>query len=369
MARVITRLNIGGPARQALLLTKELAHDWPTTLIAGSPGGSEGELRDPAVTIHRAPLVRPVQPIADARALQRVRGILARERPDIVHTHMAKAGMVGRTAARSVRPMPRTVHTFHGHVLDGYFSRSVESAFIRVERALARRSDALVAVSDEVMNSLLELGIGTEDQYRVIPLGFDLSAFLDQGQPRGGFRADLGLGADTPLIAIVGRLVPIKDHTTLLDALQRLPEVHLAIVGDGELRSELEADVHARRLADRVHFTGWWKEIWRVYPDVDAVVLSSRNEGSPVALIEAHASGVPVVATDVGGVRSVVTDRESGYLVPPRQPDALAQAIETLLSDPSRAAAMGRSGREHVRVRFAQERLIADIRALYAELI
>jgi len=366
--RLITRLNVGGPARQALLLTRRLDDDFPTVLAAGQCAAGEVELSDPAVTVRRVPLVRPVRPETDARALQVVRRLLVESRASVVHTHMAKAGAIGRLAATTVWPRPRTVHTFHGHVLDGYFRPAVESAFTTVERRLARQTDALVAVSPEIREALLDLGIGTESQIHVIPLGFDLSSFLAVERPAGTLRAHLGLAADVPLVGVLGRLVPIKDNETLLAAVARLPGVHLAVVGDGELRGALSSTAARLGIAGRVHFTGWWPDVAAAMSDVDVVALTSRNEGTPVSLIEASASARPVVATRVGGVADVVKDGVTGFLAHPGDADEVAGLLRRLLDDPDARRRLGEAGRQEVRHRFSQERLLKDIRELYAEL-
>ncbi len=367
--RLITRLNVGGPARQALLLSRALNDEFPTVLAAGRPTESEGELADAAVKVRRVPLVRPIQPRIDATAIRVVRSMLAGHRTALLHTHMAKAGAVGRIAARALPRRPRTIHTFHGHVLDGYFSRRAERSFIELERRLAGVTDILVAVSPEIRDALLELRIGRPGQYHVIPLGLDLAPLLEAEGPTGKLRADLGLAADVPLVGVIGRLVPIKDHATLLSAIEKLGGVHLAVIGDGELRPALEASVRAAGLGDRVHFTGWRYDLAATLPDLDVVALTSRNEGTPVALIEALATGGAVVATDVGGVRSVVVHDETGLLAPAGNPGAVADALRQLLADPERRARLGAAGRRHVRDRFGQDRLVDDMRELYRELL
>ena len=366
--RLITRLNVGGPARQALLLTRHLAQDFPTTLAAGYPTISEGELTDDQVEVQRLPLVRPLRPDVDARAVIAARRLLRVTRAELLHTHTAKAGTVGRCAARTVNPRPRTVHTFHGHVMDGYFSAPVRRAFLEVERRLARQTDVLVAISEEIRTELLDLGIGRPDQYRVIPLGFDLAPFLEVAGQRGELRRRLGLAPDVPLVGIIGRLVPIKDVVTLFEAVARLPEVHLAVVGDGELRESLQARVGRMGLAHRVHFTGWITDVASVMSDVDVVALTSRNEGTPVSLIEAAACGRPVVATTVGGVPMVVDHGVTGFLVPRGDPVAFAEYLGRLVADPETRRRMGTAGRTRVAERFSQDRLLRDIRELYAEL-
>lgn len=367
--RLITRLNVGGPARHALLLCRDLASEYDTTLAAGTPTASEGEMADPAVPVVRVPLVRPLSVSHDPRALLAVRRLLSARRPALVHTHMAKAGTVGRVASMTVRPRPRVVHTFHGHVLEGYFGRGSQRAFIEVERQLARCSDALVAVSSEIRDQLLDLGIGRPAQFTVIPVGLDLAHFLAVDRPRGILRNHLGLTPDVPLVGAVGRLVPVKDNETLLTAVQPLPGVHLALVGDGELRGPLEARARSLGMADRVHFTGWWEDLPGAYSDLDVVALTSRNEGTPLALIEAGAAGRPVVSTDVGGVRSVVADGVSGVLTPPGDPSAVSRALARLLAEPESRRRMGLAGRARVQERFGHQRLVADIRALYVQVL
>jgi glycosyltransferase involved in cell wall biosynthesis len=366
--RLITRLNVGGPARQALLLSRHLPPEFPTTLAAGTPTAAEGELTDDQVEVRRVPLVRPLRPDIDARAVVAVRRLLRETGARLVHTHMAKAGTVGRSAAWSVHPRPRTVHTFHGHVLDGYFSPAVRRTFIEIERRLARGTDVLVAISDEIRDELLDLRIGRPDQYRVIPLGFDLAPFFAVDGQRGDLRRRLNLGPDVPLVVALGRLVPIKDHLTLFEAMARVPDAHLAVVGDGELRASLEARVAQMRLGDRIHFTGWMTDVASVLSDVDVVALTSRNEGTPVSLIEAAACGRASVATKVGGVGMVVEDGVNGYLTRPGDAVGFAAAVERLLAEPETRRGMGLAGRERVRQRFSQERLLSDIRALYSEL-
>lgn len=368
VVRLATRLNIGGPARQCLLLTKRLADEFPTTLAVGTPPPEEGEMTDPEVVVRRLPLARPFSPAADGRAITATRALLQEIRPAILHTHMAKAGTVGRLAAATVRPRPVTVHTFHGHVLDGYFPGPVEKAFLAAERLLARRTDVLIAVSPQVRDSLVELGVGDPERWRVVPLGLELAPFAAVAGPSGRLRRRLGLAPDVPLVGAVGRLVPIKDLTTLVRAVARLDGVHLALVGEGEARPELEALVGSLGLGERVHLPGWADDVAAWMADLDVVALTSRNEGTPVALIEALAAGRPVVATSVGGVPFVVRDGATGRLVPPADPAATADALEAALSDPAEGSRRAAVGRAEVLDRFGSERLVADIRSLYREL-
>ena len=367
--RLITRLNVGGPARQALQLTHSLTPAFTTTLAAGRCGRAEGELADPRVTVHHVPLVRSVRPHADARALLAIRRLMVHTNPGLVHTHMSKAGAAGRIAAATLSPRPRTVHTFHGHVLSGYFSAPVQRAFVEAERRLARVTDVLIAVSVEVQDALLDRGIGHSHQYRVIPAGLDLDAFLAVRKQSGVLRRELCLSPDTPLVGVLGRLVPIKDIRTLFRAVAVLPGCHLAVLGDGESRGDLERGARALGVDDRVHFTGWRSDLPEVLSDMDVVALTSRNEGVPVALIEASAAGRPIVATRVGGVAMVVRDGITGYLVEAGDGGQLAAALRHLLENTGLRRRMGEEGRRHVTHRFAEKRLLADMADLYRELL
>jgi glycosyltransferase involved in cell wall biosynthesis len=366
--RVITRLNIGGPGLHVLTLTRALT-EYPTLVACGRPDPHEGLLDSSGIETTSVPLVRPVAPISDLQAVRDLRRLILRRHPSIVESHMAKAGFAARIAAVASRPRPATVHVFHGHVFDGYFSQPVQSALIRVERLLARRTDLLLTVSDQIRDDLLALDIGQEDQYRVVPLGLQLGPFLARQGPSGTLRQPLGLSADTPLIGVAARLVPIKDHQTLFSALSRVPDAHLAVLGDGVLGPDLKEWARASEVGPRIHFLGWHEDMAAALADCDVVALSSRNEGTPVCLIEAMAAGKPVVATDVGGTPSVVDDGETGFLVPPHDPVALAERLETVLSDRELARRLGGQGRIVAQERFGLDRLVSDMRSLYSELL
>jgi glycosyltransferase involved in cell wall biosynthesis len=375
IARVITRLNVGGPAWHAILLAAGLdPRRFATTLIAGSLGPVEGDLTGAArargVEPVRLPeLRRPIRPHADVLALVALVRCFRRLRPDIVHTHMAKAGLLGRLAAR-MTGVKRVVHTFHGHVLDGYFSRPVARCFLGIERALARRTDRLVVVSSRIRDDILGMGIGRAEQVETIPLGLELERFAHAGVDPAGLRGDLGLPPEVRLLAVVGRLVPIKDHPTLLAALARLgPSVHLLIIGDGEERARLGALAKSLGVSDRTHFLGWRHDLDAIVPGTDVVICCSRNEGTPVALIEAMAAGVPVVATAVGGVADLVVPGQTGCLVPAGDPVALADAVAGVLAGPGPAAARAAAARAFVLQRHTAAGLIRRMEQFYLRLM
>lgn len=376
--RVIARLNIGGPAIHATLLTERLdPRRYDSLLVAGTEDPREGNylaLEDKSLDRLRVlpALGREVRGWQDLTALYQLIRLMREVRPTIVHTHTAKAGTLGRLAAR-LAGVPVVVHTYHGHVFYGYFSPRTTRLYLAIERWLARRTDRLLTVSETVRRELLALGIGTPERLTVMPLGLDLDRFLDCGGTRGQLRAELGVGADTPLVGIVARLVPIKAHEVFLEAAatlaRQVPDSRFLVIGDGERRSELEGLARGLGLGDRVRFLGWRRDLERIYADLDLVVLTSRNEGSPVSLIEAMAAGRSVVATRVGGVPDLVEDGVTGCLVPAGDSHALAGAIGALLRDPDRRRSLGAAARKHVYPAFSADRLLADMDRLYRELI
>ena len=373
LMRVITRLNIGGPARQVLMLHRVLPGlGYDCQLVSGAPQAEEGTFAPPTERYSLVPALRRETDFrADAQAIGTLTAMMRASRPAIVHTHTTTAGGLGRIAGRRAR-VPILVHTFHGHVLSGYLSGVQTKALVVAERYLARHTDALVTVSGRVRDQLLELGIGRPGQWHVVPLGLELGALLTGPAPSPASRAALGLPAEGPLIGIVGRLAAIKDHQCFLQAAARVaaahPEAQFVVAGDGGLRSELEVQAKAL-LGERIHFLGWVTDLPLLYGALDLVVLTSRNEGTPVALIEAGAAGLAAVATDVGGVPDVVRDGQTGFVVPAGDAEAIADRVITLLEQPDRAAAMGTAARDWVRARFAAERLVEDLTALYAHLL
>ena len=269
--------------------------------------------------------------------------------------------------------MPVVVHTYHGHVLHGYFSPAKTKFFINVERLLARGSSRLLAVTPRVRADLLEFGIGRADRFDVVPLGFDLERFDNASRLRGTLRQELGLGADTPVVGIVARLVPIKAHEVFFDAALRIkaefPDAAFLVIGDGERRAELEALAASHGLGQSVRFLGWRGDLAAVYADLDVVALTSKNEGSPVALIEAMACERPVVSTAVGGVRDVVEEGRVGWLAPAGDAGAVADGVIKLLRAPEMGRAFGAAGRSFVLERYGAHRLISDIDSLYRRLL
>jgi glycosyltransferase involved in cell wall biosynthesis len=375
--RAITRLNIGGPAIHAILLTRGLQNErFSSVLVTGLEGPHEGSMRSLATKHGVDPRVlrelgREVSPLNDLRATLAMYRMIRASRPHIVHTHMAKAGTAGRLAAWLAR-VPIVVHTFHGHTFHSYWGPVKSAVFLQIERTLGAMTDRVIAVGDAQKADIAHYGVAPLSKIQTIPLGLETEPMLEAEQHRGLLRAELGIADDRPLIGIVARLVPIKAHEIFLEAAVRIrataPKSTFLIIGDGERRAELEALARQLSVDDAVRFLGWRDDMREVYADLDVVTLCSNNEGSPVALIEALAAARPVVSTRVGGVPNVVQDGESGLLVPPRDPSALAEGVLTLLRDPDRAAQLGLAGRHAVFPKHASTRLVQDVERLYLEL-
>jgi len=379
IVRIIARLNIGGPSLHVVNLNKGLSPDrFESLLVTGSPNPGEGSLLDYAQENGVQPVVIPemvgeasLRP-RDFKALLRLYRILRIERPQIVHTHTAKAGFLGRLAAR-LAGVPILVHTYHGTVLHGYYGPLKTWLLRQMERQLARTTDRLVAVSALGKEDLIAYGVAPSEKISVIPLGFDLEPFFDCRSLKGEFRRELGLDPDDKLVGILGRIFPIKNHRLFLESAAQIAQqesnVRFVIVGDGILRSETEKYAQDLGIHQQVIFTGWRRDLPRIYADLDLLVISSNNEGTPVSAIEAMASGCPVVATRVGGLPDIVQEGETGYLVPAKKAKALATAMLKLIRNPQTAKQMGMSAQLSVRERFSLNRLVCDTEDLYQGLL
>lgn len=381
ITRIIARLNIGGPAVHIAGLMAGLdATRYENRLIVGPPGQDEGDMSylleerglPPPVVLPE--LGRGISLVRDLRTVARLMSILRCQRPHIVETHTAKAGFVGRVAARLAN-VPIVLHVFHGHVFYGYFGRTQTGVYIGIERLMARLSDRIVTISASQRRDITQVyRIARPDKVVVVPLGFDLAPFVEARHAAAGhFRRALGLAPDEPLVGFVGRLTAVKNPLLFVEVarrvLERAPRAHFVMVGDGELRSEVEAQIDALGQAERVHLVGWQRDMPSVYAALDALALTSLNEGTPVSAIEALAAGVAVAATDVGGVPDVVQDGQTGLLVPPGDADALAAAVGTLLSAPESSQRLARAGQQDVLSRFGRDRLVADMDSLYQSLL
>lgn len=368
--RIITRMNIGGPAWQVSMLVRGLNPDqFESQLISGQVADGEADfvdLRDPELPILRvAALGRSIRFGDDFRAFAEIRRVVVAFRPDIVHTHTGKAGVLGRIVAITSR-VPITVHTFHGHTLHSYFKRPSARILRLIESRLANRTTSLVAVGAKVRDDLLEAGIGRVDQYSVIPPGVDLGSLPDQVSAR----IALGLPPDRPVVLFVGRLTAVKRPDRLIDAmasvLQRLPEALLVIAGEGDLFDETR--LKAEPLGPSVRFLGWQQDLSRVYAAADVAVLTSDNEGMPVSLIEASLSGLPSVTTNVGSAGEVVVNGVTGRVVEAKA-GSVANALVEILRDEDLRSSMGEAAKKHSERAFGVDRLVSDHEALYLRLL
>jgi glycosyltransferase involved in cell wall biosynthesis len=365
---VIARMNVGGPALQVVGLTEGLdPARFEQRLFVGDVEPDEADYLQ-----LRAPHIRPVRVeglgrsprlTGDPRALATLVRELRRFRPDIVHTHTAKAGVLGRVAARTVG-VRGVVHTYHGHLLHGYFSPMVTRGVVAVERVLARGTTRLLAVGSLVRDDLLAARIGSPQQYRVVPPGVRLPA----PPSRADARRELGLPADAPIVCFVARLTEIKRPDRFVDVARRVraarPDAVFVVAGEGAL---LDATRDAAAdLGDAVRFLGWRSDVEVIYAASDAVVLTSDNEGMPVSLIEAASVGCPAVTTDVGSAREVVLDGVSGFVAAPTA-DAIADSVVALLADDGRRGAMSAAARAHAGEHFGRDRLVRDTADIYDE--
>ena len=382
IVHVIARLNVGGAALHVLQLAHEQAqrgHD--VVVVAGTLAAGEESMEyvadDLGVELHRLPVLqRELSPRADSAAILALRRIIRERRPNVLHTHTAKAGATGRLAALiSGRARPRAiVHTYHGHVLSGYFSRRWERFFRLIERTLAYTSGTLVAVSEEVRDDLVRFGVARADRFAVVPYGFDLPAWNDTDtESRRDLRGEIGAGDGTFVVGWAGRLTAIKRPLDLIRTLRALldsdVDALLVLVGDGEDRPDVEALAAELDVADRCRLVGFQKSIRPWYASFDALLLTSANEGTPVVAIEALAAARPVVATRAGGTGTVVRNGESGYLEAIGDTQALADRLAALARDPALRERMGEAGAEDVRARFAVGRMADEVEAIYDRLL
>jgi glycosyltransferase involved in cell wall biosynthesis len=372
--RIIARLNVGGPAVHVTLLTEYLAPpEFESTLVCGHIGPHEGDMAYLAESrsvqpIYVTELGRELSLLRDLVTLVKLWRLMRQIRPDVVHTHTAKAGFVGRIAAWLAR-VPVRVHTFHGHVLHGYFSPAKTHLFLWLERLTARLSDRLITISPALKDELAHAyRIAPEGKFVVVPLGLELAQYAHTPRHEGDFRAAFNIPPGAPLVGIVGRFVPIKNHTLFLQMADRVrktvPNAHFVIVGDGERRAEIETQVDSMGLRETTTFTGWVQDLKPAYSDMDVLVISSDNEGTPVSIIEALAAGVQVVSTAVGGVPDLLRGGEYGRLVPPGDPDALAAAVVAALAGPGQDI-----DRQSIVAAYDITRLTGDLAALYRHLL
>jgi len=398
--RIIDRLNVGGPAKHVVWLTAGLnGADFESVLITGTCAEGEGDMMYFAQQSGVDPIIIPQMSrelgFGDVQVVVRLVRELFRFKPDIVHTHKSKAGATGRAATLLYRWLtpsaiwlrPRrchVVHTYHGHIFHSYYGPVKSRLFAVIERLLARYcTDRIITLCQQQQREICDIfHVGQTVQHCVIPLGIEFKKFGN----RDSFREELGADEDELLVGIVGRLTQVKNHAMFLESAARLIKdsvvrrrCRFIVIGDGELRGQLELQTKQLDIDRQIVFTGFRRDIERIYPAFDVVALTSLNEGTPVTLLEAMSCGQAVVATEVGGVPDLMGDRcyqhgritiwQNGVTVPSQDSAAFSDALEYLLVRPELRRSMGTSGSEFVKARFSRERLVKDLANLYQELL
>lgn len=379
--RIINRFNIGGPTYNATFLTRYLSDDFETLLVGGLPEADETD----SLHIPRSYGVEPVlieemkrlpNLQSDRAAYKKLKQIIQEFQPDIVHTHAAKAGALGRKAAKACG-VPVIVHTYHGHVFHSYFGKLKTFIYKTIERRLAKQTDGIIAISPIQKDELSRIHrICNAEKIKVIPLGFDLHKFQENlAEKRQKTRETYTLSDKDVAVAIVGRLAPVKNHTLFLDAVETVlkqgSKARFFIVGDGSERPTIEARVQQLndQFGDCITCTSWITDIATFNAGMDIICLTSDNEGTPVSLIEAQACNLPVISTDVGGVRDIVKDGETGFIVPRRDAGKFAEKLDFLINSPKSREKMSQNGWKFVEEQFHYKTLVANMERYYRELL
>ena len=388
--RILNRLAIGGPLLNACYLTKYMAPEFETMLIVGEKESHEKDASFVTDTLGIQPVFIPemgrsIDPRKDYVAYKKIKKLIADFKPDIVHSHSAKPGAIGRMAAKTMK-VPVIVHTYHGHVFHSYFHPLKTKLFINIERKLGKKTDAIVAISQQQRKELaFDFKIAPENKFHVIPLGLDLDKFqINREEKRRAFRSSFGIHDDEVVLVITGRLVPIKNQSLFLEGIHYLlqnsrQKIKAFIVGDGESRTLLEDKAKQFGIGfttekDTEHyqplvFTSWRSDIDLINAGSDIIVLTSFNEGTPVSLIEAQAAGKPVVSTKVGGIKDVVKENETGLLSDINDTVAFCKNLLRLTEDEELRCKFGLAGEQYVTSRYSYRRLVTDMGALYHELL
>lgn len=388
--RILNRLVIGGPSKNAVYLSRYMQPEFDTLLVIGGKEDHEQDAEFLATSHQLQPVCipemkRPVSFGSDWAAYNKLKKLMREFKPDIVHTHAAKSGALGRLAAKHCH-VPVIVHTFHGHVFHSYFNSFKTNFFIRAERYLAGFSDAIIAISDVQKKELSEeFRIAPAEKFRVIPLGLDLDHFITgQEEKRKRFRDEFGLDDETIAIGIIGRLVPVKNHSLFLKAIKKVldnppAKIKAFIIGDGESRTAIEQMAAGLGIKFSVHtdrqhphpliFTSWRTDVDTICAGLDMVALTSLNEGTPVSLMEAQAAGKPVVSTRVGGIADVVLENKTALLSEVNDENGFAENLLRLVSDASLRNKLSNAGKDHVLDKFGYRRLVHDMSNLYNELL
>lgn len=396
--RIFSRLNIGGPSIHTVLLTAGLNNDrFESYLVIGSEDTFEGNMLYLAEEKGVEPIVisemgRNIFLLKDITALCRLYSLTKDIKPDIVHTHTAKAGLLGRSVAllinlsysiKGTQRRLKLIHTFHGHILQGYFGIIKSHLFLWIERFLGYFTDKIITLSEKQKMEILRFRIGNDKKIVTVPLGLELKRFLEIDKFKGKIRNELEIDEETTLIGIIARLVPIKNHKMFIEGVSRFKKCMLKqkaiflIIGDGELRKDLECLVREKKLEKDVLFLGFRKDLKNIYADLDLVVLTSLNEGTPVSLIEAQTAGIPVIATDVGGTSDLFTMKNvqggssrlkycnEGILINSEDVDGLVMAIKELILNTDMLFQNSKARKTRVYSKYDISRLIKDMETVY----
>ena len=379
--RIINRFNIGGPTYNATFLTKFLSDDFETLLIGGLPEENEANSLHILEKYGVEPVLLPEMKRepnlkSDRIALKKIKTIIREFKPDIVHTHASKAGALGRRAAVSCN-VPIIVHTFHGHIFHSYFGKIKTALFKNIERYLARKSTGIIAISEIQKKELCEIHkIAPKGKTTVIPLGFDLDIFQENYESnRTHTRTKYDIDKNTIAIAIVGRLTAIKDHSFFLDVIEELDiqsdkKVKIFIVGDGDMKSEIEERlIPMQKRGIQISLTSWIYDIAEFNAGMDIMCLTSKNEGTPVSLIEAQASNIPVISTEVGGVADIVEENETGFIIPRNNKREFVSKLKLLVENDELRLKMKKKGWQNVHQKYSYQRLAKDMETFYQSLI
>jgi glycosyltransferase involved in cell wall biosynthesis len=380
--RIHNRLIVGGPTLNVLYLTKYLAPEFETLLIVGEKEKHEKDASYLAKqmgieTVSVPDMGRSLHPYMDYKAFRQVKKIIKKFRPDIVHTHAAKPGAVGRVAASTLK-VPAIVHTYHGHVFHSYFGQLKTNFIINTERWLAKKTDAIIAISEQQKKELTEeFKIADQDKFKIIPLGFELNKFHEQQeQKRKKCREEFNLKDDEIAIGIIGRLVPVKNHELFLQGINYVSKnsskkIRAFIIGDGETRKQLEEMAIKMGIisTSSLTLTSWRSDIDIINAGLDIVALTSLNEGTPVSLIEAQAANKPVVSTRVGGIQDVVIENETALRSDVNDVPGFQKNLLALVENDELRNCLGKKGFNHVQQKYSVERLAADMASLYHRLL
>jgi len=379
VVRIFSRLNIGGPSLHVVLLSEYLSSAYETILVTGRVDVQEGDmsylLRDQKKYRHVfiPELGRSIHFWRDFVAFYKLVKLLMNEKPDIVHTHTAKAGALGRLAAVIAR-VPIRIHTFHGHTFNGYFNPFKTFIIIGIEKILAYFTTHIIAIGLRQKEDLVtHYKIASKNKVVMIPLGFDLSSFVESSTNSLKVKQQFQLPINKYMVGIIGRLVPIKNHALFLRVVQNMSrvrqDVHFVIVGDGQCSPFIKEQIQTMGIESHCSLLGWQKELKPIYDILDIVCLTSLNEGTPVSLIEAQACGKVVIATDVGSVRDIVFSGQNGHVVSLNDEAGFTHILLALLDNPEMRQKMGEHGRKFVLNNFGKEKLLREIDALYSKLL